>query len=322
MLISVGAGQTAMAIRQKRMEEKRIFLLELEREAHQEEERESRLRDDFFALVSHELRTPLNSVLGWTEILRRSRSEAVLRVQALDAIERGVSAQTLLIEDLLDVSSIISGKLRIDAHILELMPVLQEAIEIAQSQAEAKCIRIQSFLNPDIGFIKGDPPRLARVFRNILSNAIKFTPKGGTIWVRLELRHSHAVVRIKDTGQGIAPELLPNVFNGFNHKDSSRMRSQGGLGFGLAIVKHLVKLHGGRTYARSLGEGKGSTFSVHLPIAANRENSFDTKSSASAKVRFGQIRAGIELENVRLLIVEGTATLAKCYGSRFRDMAR
>jgi signal transduction histidine kinase len=244
LLISVGADQAAMAIRQKLMEEERIFILERERQAHKEVERGSRLREEFLAVLSHELRTPLNSMLGWTQILRQSPWQEELRVQALDAIERGVDTQTRLVENLLDVSHMISGKLRIEVQTVELMPLLQGAIEIVRPGAEAKLIRIQSFLNPGTGLIKVDPTPLRQIFHNLLSNAVEFTPKGGTIQVCLARCNSDAEVSVKDTGQGITPEFLSNVFDRFSQEDSSRTRSHGGLGLGLAIVKHLVELHG------------------------------------------------------------------------------
>jgi signal transduction histidine kinase/CheY-like chemotaxis protein len=302
LLISVGADQAAMTIRQKRMEEERIFLLEREREAHKEAERASRLREEFLAVLSHELRTPLNSVLGWTQILRRSHWQEELRVQALDAIERGVGAQTRLIEDLLDVSRMISGKLRIEVQTVELMPLLQGAIEIERPGAEAKLIQIQSFLNPGIGFIKGDPTRLQQVFHNLLSNAVKFTPRGGTIKVRLGRCDSDAEVSVNDTGQGIAPAFLSNVFDRFSQEDSSRTRSHSGLGLGLAIVKHLVELHGGNTYATSAGEGKGSTFRVHLPLAIIHQDPLGSLGSTEGNL--DQVCGDVDLSNVRVLIVD------------------
>jgi signal transduction histidine kinase len=302
LLISVGADQAAMAIRQKRMEEERIFLLEREREAHKEAERASRLREEFLAVLSHELRTPLNSVLGWTQILRRSHWQEELRVQALDAIERGVGAQTRLIEDLLDVSRMISGKLRIEVRTVELMPLLQGAIEIERPGAEAKLIQIQSFLNPGIGFIKGDPTRLQQVFHNLLSNAVKFTPRGGTIKVCLGRCDSDVEVSVNDTGQGIAPAFLSNVFDRFSQEDSSRTRSHSGLGLGLAIVKHLVELHGGNTYATSAGEGKGSTFRVHLPLAIIHQDPLGSLGSTEGNL--DQVCGDVDLSNVRVLIVD------------------
>jgi signal transduction histidine kinase len=304
LLISVGADQAAMAIRQKLMEEERIFILERERQAHKEVERGSRLREEFLAVLSHELRTPLNSMLGWTQILRRSPWQEELRVQALDAIERGVDTQTRLVENLLDVSHMISGKLRIEVQTVELMPLLQGAIEIVRSGAEAKLIRIQSFLNPGTGLIKGDPTRLRQIFHNLLSNAVEFTPKGGTIQVCLARCNSDAKVSVKDTGQGITPKFLSNVFDRFSQEDSSRARSHGGLGLGLAIVKHLVELHGGNAYATSPGEGEGSTFTVHLPIAIIHQDPFSRKDLDSTEVNVGQVCGHADLTNVRILIVD------------------
>jgi signal transduction histidine kinase len=159
------------------------------------------------------------------------------------------------------------GKLRIEIHIVELMPLLQAAIEAVRFDAEAKAVRLQSFLNSGVGFIQDDPVRLQQIFRNLLWNAVKFTPKGGTIEVHLERLNSHVEVSVNDNGQGIAPEFLSNVFNRFSQADNSGTSSHGRLGLGLAIVKHLVELHGGNTYVKSSGEGKGSTFSVHFPIA-------------------------------------------------------
>jgi signal transduction histidine kinase len=181
----------------------------------------------------------------------------------------------------------VSGKLRIEVQTVELMPLLQGAIETERPGAEAKLIHIQSFLNPGIGFIKGDPTRLEQVFHNLLSNAVKFTPRGGTIEVRLGRCNSDAEVSVNDTGQGIAPEFLSSVFDRFSQEDGSRTRSHGGLGLGLAIVKHLVQLHGGSTYATSAGEGKGSTFSVHLPIAIIHQDPLGTL--GSTEVNLGQV---------------------------------
>jgi signal transduction histidine kinase len=304
LLISVGTDQAAIAIRQRRMEEERNFLVEREREAHKEAERASRLREEFLSVVSHELRTPLNSVLGWTQILRRSPWQEELRVQALDAIERGVGAQTRLIEDLLDVSRMISGKLRIEVQTVELMPLLQTAIDTARPSAEAKAVGLQCFLSPSVGLIKADPARLQQVFRNLLSNAIKFTPNGGTIKIHLVRLNCHAEISVQDSGQGIAPEFLASVFDRFSQADSSRTRSHGGLGLGLAIVKHLVELHGGNIYAKSPGEGKGSTISVHLPIAINHQDPFGKEDLVSTRVNLGEACSEVDLSNVRVLIVD------------------
>jgi signal transduction histidine kinase/CheY-like chemotaxis protein len=241
-------GQAQREIAERRRVE------ESERAARTQAERATRLRDEFLATVSHELRTPLNSVLGWTQVLRKSPADEEIRVRALDAIERGARSQIRLIEDLLDMSRIISGKLRLEVQSVELHPIVQAAIETVLPAAEAKGIRIQRILDPVNVPVKGDPARLQQVFWNLLSNALKFTPKGGKIQVHLERINSHIEVSISDNGQGIAPEYLPAVFDRFSQEDASTTRHHGGLGLGLAVVKHLVELHGGQVQAQSLGD--------------------------------------------------------------------
>jgi signal transduction histidine kinase/ActR/RegA family two-component response regulator len=324
LLISVGANQAAISIQQKRVEEERLVLLQREQEAHEkvqkevaerkraeeseraarmEAERVSRLRDEFLATVSHELRTPLNSVLGWVQVLRQSPRQEELRIQGLDAIERGARAQARLIEDLLDMSRIISGKLRLEVQTVELTPLLQAAIESLRPGAEAKTIRIEHVLDPLAGPIKGDPARLQQIFCNLLSNAVKFTPKGGKIQVHLERIDSHIEISVSDNGQGIAPEFLPSVFDRFSQADGSRTRSYGGLGLGLAIVRRLVELHGGKVWATSPGEGKGSTFSVHLPIAIVQQYPSGRELS-SARIDYSEVFSDVDLSNVRVLVVD------------------
>jgi len=326
LLISVGANQAAIAIQQKRIEEERLVLLEREREAHKEVQKEvaerkraeeseraarmeaervSRLRDEFLATVSHELRTPLNSVLGWVQVLRQSPRQEELRVQGLDAIERGARAQTRLIEDLLDMSRIISGKLRLEVQTVDLTPLLQAAIETVRPSAEAKAIRIDPVLDPLAGPIKGDPARIQQIFWNLLSNAVKFTPKGGKIQVHLRRINSHIEISVSDNGQGIAPEFLPSVFDRFSQADGSRTRSYGGLGLGLAIVRHLVELHGGKVWATSAGEGKGSTFTVHLPIPILDQDLFGWEHPlSSTRIGYDDVCGEVNLSNVRVLVVD------------------
>jgi signal transduction histidine kinase len=304
LLLSVGANQAAIAIRAKRVEEEKLALFERERAARMEAERASRLRDEFLATVSHELRTPLSSVLGWTQVLRRSPEDEDVRAQALDAIERGARAQVRLIEDLLDMSRIISGKLRLEVQTVELVPLIQAAVETVRPAADAKGTRIEWVLDPRGGPIKGDPARLQQVFWNLLSNAVKFTPRGGKIQVHLERIESQAVISVSDTGRGIAPEFLPFVFYRFRQEDSSTTRHQGGLGLGLAVVKHLVELHGGKVRAKSPGEGMGSTFSVHLPTPVvqrgphGREH--PTAPGAEPTGAYGDVR----LTGVRVMVVD------------------
>lgn len=314
----VGASKIARDITdRRRIEAERQAAWQREREAHKEtqlaEEREraartaaeraSRLRDEFLATVSHELRNPLNSVLGWTELLRRAPEDEETRTQAVEAIERGARAQTRLIDDLLDMSRIISGKLRLDVQTVDLAPLVQAAVETIQPGAEAKAIRIEQVIDPLAGPIKGDASRLLQIFWNLLSNAVKFTPRGGKVQVHLERVNSHVELSVSDTGVGIVPEFLPHVFDRFRQADSSTTRRFGGLGLGLSLVKHLVELHGGRVWARSAGEGLGSTFSVHLPIAIVQQDPAGREHPAAPRP-VEEPWEDVALAGVRVLVVD------------------
>ena len=262
-----GIGCWRDVTNEKRAEEERQRLLESEHAARLEAERNARVKDEFLATLSHELRTPLNAIVGWMHILKaRPPDEDVLK-QAVAAIERNSRAQMQLIEDLLDMSRIVSGKFRLEVQTLDLVPLIRTAMESVQPAAQAKEIRLQSMLDPDCGPIKGDPNRLQQVVWNLLSNAVKFTPKGGRIQVQLERGNSHVQLSVSDSGIGMSAEFLPHVFERFRQQDGSITRSQGGLGLGLAIVKQLVEHHGGSVEARSAGTGQGSTFVVKLPVA-------------------------------------------------------
>ncbi|MEP1062557.1 PAS domain S-box protein [Stenomitos frigidus AS-A4] len=232
--------------------------------------RANRLKDEFLATVSHELRTPLNAMLGWATLLRGKQLDEATQQRALETIERNARAQNQLIDDLLDVSRIITGKLRLDVRPVVLVSVLEAALDSIRPAAEAKSLRLQSLLDPAAGPISGDPDRLQQVFWNLLSNAVKFTPKGGRIQLRLERINSHVEITVSDTGQGISPEFLPYVFERLQQADSTTTRTHGGLGLGLAIVRHLVELHGGHVQVASAGEGQGTTFMVTLPITIFR----------------------------------------------------
>jgi PAS domain S-box-containing protein len=232
--------------------------------------RANRLKDEFLATVSHELRTPLNAMLGWATMLRSNQLDQATMNRALETIERNARAQNQLINDLLDVSRIITGKLRLNVRPVVLISVIESAIDSIRPAAEAKNIRIQSLLDPAAGPVSGDPDRLQQVFWNLLSNAVKFTPKGGRIQIRLERINSHVEITVSDTGQGISPEFLPYVFERLQQADSTTTRTHGGLGLGLAIVRHLVELHGGSVQATSAGEGKGATFMINLPVTIFR----------------------------------------------------
>ena len=249
------------------LESDRRKLLESERAARAAAERASRMKDDFLATLSHELRTPLGAILGWSQLLRQTGSDPANLARGLETIERNARVQTQLIEDLLDMSRITSGKLRLDIQPVDPMAVVHAAIETVVPSADAKGIRIERVLDPKAGAIAGDPSRLQQVLWNLLSNAVKFTPKGGKIQVVLQRVNSHVEVSVADTGAGIEPDFLPRIFDRFSQADGSSTRSVGGLGLGLAIVKHLVELHGGTIVARSAGAGRGATFTIQLPLS-------------------------------------------------------
>ena len=230
-----------------------------------EAQESTRLRDEFLATVSHELRTPLTPILTWTQLLRPGRQDPAMFARAIDAIERSARAQAQLIEDLLDVSRIITGRLRIDVRPMPLWGVVEAAIESMGPAAEAKGILLDVVLDPQARLVMGDADRLQQVVWNLLSNAIKFTPPGGRVAVRVEQVDDEVRLTVRDTGKGIRPEFAPYVFERFRQADSSTTRAHGGLGLGLAIVRHLVELHGGSVSAESAGEGRGATFIVRLP---------------------------------------------------------
>ena len=241
-------------------------LLESERAARSEAERASYMKDEFLATLSHELRTPLNAVLGWATALRAGHFPTEELEQGLETIERNARVQAQIIEDLLDMSRIISGKVRLDVQRVDLPAVVAEAIETVRVSASAKGVRLQTIIDPVNAPVTGDPNRLQQVFWNLLSNAIKFTPKGGRVQALLERVDSHVEVSIIDTGEGISPEFLPYVFDRFKQADASTTRRHGGLGLGLAIVKQLVEVHGGNARVKSSGTGKGASFIVSLPM--------------------------------------------------------
>lgn len=244
-------------------------VLASERAARSEAERAGRMKDEFLATLSHELRTPLNAIVGWCALLQGGPADDEDLAQGLETIERNARAQTRIIEDLLDMSRIISGKIRLEVQPLDLREVLLAAVDTVRPAAEAKSIGLQVSLNARLGPVIGDANRLQQVFWNLLTNAIKFTPKGGRVKVTTHRVNSHLEVNVVDTGDGIKPEFLPLVFDRFRQADSTTTRHHGGLGLGLAIVKQLVELHGGSVHARSAGRGHGATFTVALPLSVS-----------------------------------------------------
>jgi PAS domain S-box-containing protein len=251
----------------KHAELERTNLLEREREAREEAERANRIKDEFLATLSHELRTPMTAILGWAQILRAGGKDADETERGLEVIERNARTQSQIIEDLLDMSRIISGKVRLDVQQVDLQEVIEAAVSTVRPAADARGIRLQTVLDSRIGPVRGDANRLQQVMWNLISNAIKFTPRGGRVQVALERINSHVEISVSDTGQGISPEFLPFVFERFRQADASSTRRHGGLGLGLAIVKQLIELHGGSVHAKSPGESQGSTFIVILPLS-------------------------------------------------------
>jgi PAS domain S-box-containing protein len=270
--IEIGGEPCALTViqditEQKQAEAERDQVLEREKSLRAKAEEASRLKDEFLATVSHELRTPLTAILGWAHLLRTGKFEDKQSLKALETIERNARSQAQLIDDLLDVSRIITGKLRLDVRAVDPNFFIESAIEAVRPAAEAKAIRVQKIMDTGVVSVSGDPVRLQQVVWNLLSNAIKFTPRGGRVQIRLERVNSHIEIAVSDTGAGITPEFLPHVFDRFRQADQQTTRQHGGMGLGLSIVRHLVELHGGTVRAESPGEGQGSTFTVLLPVA-------------------------------------------------------
>jgi PAS domain S-box-containing protein len=246
----------------------RKALLERERAARAEAERLGELKDQFLATLSHELRTPLSAILGWSQVLQRREFGREEQLKAVQTIERNARIQAQLIEDLLDMSRIASGKLRLDVQPLEPAPLVEAAMQTVRPAAEAKGIRLETVLDPFAGPVSGDPGRLQQVVLNLLSNAIKFSPKDGRVQVLLQRAGSNIEIVVADEGIGIGAEFLGHVFERFRQADASTTRRYSGLGLGLSIVKQLVELHGGSVHAHSAGENQGATFTVRLPLTA------------------------------------------------------
>src|SRR4030095_6077920 len=238
--------------------------------ARAEAETANRLKDEFLATVSHELRTPLNAIIGWAHMLRRGRLDDETQVRALETIERNAKSQAQLIEDILDVSRMINGKTRLQMAPVNVASVINQAVDAVQLAASSKGIVLQVTLDPSVRYVLGDASRLQQVVWNLLSNAIKFTPAGGRVEVVFEGDESNARITVADTGQGIGEEFLPHVFERFRQADGASTRVHGGLGLGLALVRHLVELHGGTVRARSEGKGRGAAFIVKLPLAPDK----------------------------------------------------
>ena len=284
-------------------------LLTREQLARAESDAANRAKDEFLATVSHELRTPLNAILGWVQILRAGKVDGEGAAHALEAVERNAKAQAKLIEDILDASRIITGKLQLDARPVDMVAVIEGALDTLRPAAEAKSIELRADLDPRLGPASGDPTRLQQVMWNLISNAIKFTPKQGRVQVRMECIDSQLVIKVIDTGPGINADFLPFVFDRFRQADSTSTRRHGGLGLGLAIVRHLVELHGGTVSAESEGQDKGATFTVRLPLIAlhTAAVSGGLGSNAAQPGGLDKLNAVPILEGVRVLVVDDEA---------------
>jgi PAS domain S-box-containing protein len=300
----VGASKVARDITErKRFENEREAHLKNEQLLRKEAENANRAKDVFLATLSHELRTPLSAIVGWTSILRGQDCDENDLREGLEAIERNTKAQLQLIDDVLDVARMVSGKLRLEVRPCELTDVVKAGVDVVRPAADAREITLNVQLDPSASRASCDPVRIQQVVWNLLNNAVKFTPKGGTVGVALTREKSTVQIQIRDSGQGITPELLPYVFDRFRQADSSTRRRFGGLGLGLSIVKQIVELHGGTVEALSPGEGKGSAFTVRLPIRAVQINEDGQEQSDSSDAKTLPL-PDVHLDGLRLLVVD------------------
>ncbi|WP_395843418.1 ATP-binding protein [Cystobacter fuscus] len=304
-LIETMAHIASVAMEKAKAEQERERLLVRERLARHEAEAASRMKDEFLSTLSHELRTPLTSILGWAQLLRTRAMPEDKRQRALETIERNARAQTQLIEDLLDISRIVTGRMRLEVRPVEPLPVLEEALDAVRPAAEARGVRLALRVAPGMGQLLVDAERLQQVVWNLLTNAIKFTPSGGQVVVRLARGEGEARLEVEDTGQGIDAAFLPHVFERFRQADSSTTRKHGGLGLGLAIVRHVVEMHGGSVSAHSEGPGRGSTFRVVLPLTPSDEpEPLSAPRALPARGLGSPAAEAPSLEGVRVLVVE------------------
>jgi PAS domain S-box-containing protein len=328
MRSGLGEAQCYVSIKRditarKKTEERLAQLLLRERAARADAEKANRLKDEFLATLSHELRTPLNAVIGWSRILKAGRLDDESAPHAIEVIERNAWAQKQIIEDILDVSRVITGKLQLHLGPVELVSVVNAALDAVRPALEVKDIRVETDFQEGLKPLAGDVDRLQQVVWNLLSNASKFTPAGGTVGVRVSQDDTYVDIEVRDTGPGIAAEFLPHVFERFRQADGSTTRTHGGLGLGLAIVRHLVELHGGLIAARNVNSGLGAVFTVKLPLPSTELN---LESLPPATVVDENVTE-VDLENVRILVVEDeldaldlltidlTAHGAKVYGA-------
>jgi CheY-like chemotaxis protein len=276
-------------------------LLARAEQARAEAEAANRSKDDFLATLSHELRTPLNAILGWTQLVRAGKLDPAEVEKALEAIERNARAQAQLVEDILDISRIIAGKLRLQLSTVDVRGFVEAALETVRPSAESRKVSLALAISDEVDTVRGDVHRLEQVVWNLLSNAIKFTPAGGHIDVRVWRGEQHVCVAVHDDGKGIPASFLPLVFERYRQQDGAITRAHGGLGLGLAIVRHLVELHGGLVRAESAGEGQGATFTVQLPCTGGPRESDFIEGAATL------VEAPPRLELLRILVVDDDA---------------
>lgn len=307
-LILIHSLSVALRARRRQFElraylEERAHLLDSERTARLAAEMVNRMKDEFLMTVSHELRTPLTAIYGWAHMLVTGQIRDDQKQRAIETIERNAEAQTQLVNDLLDVSRAITGKVRLDLCSVEVAPIVSAATESIQPAAEAKGIRVERNFDRAAGSIVADPVRLQQIVWNLLANAVKFTPTGGSIEVRLALQGPNVEIVVSDTGSGIAPEFAPYLFDRFRQGEAGTTRQHGGLGLGLSIVRHLVELHGGTVSAESAGAGTGATFRVLLPATRTDGKTSEQEPAASVPVREKTAPAR-SLEGLRVLVVD------------------
>jgi PAS domain S-box-containing protein len=304
----IGAVLIFRDITERRLaEEERSTLLAGERAAREKAEAASRSKDEFVAMISHEIRSPLNSILGWAQLLRNGKFDQAETERATEIIVRNARAQSQLIEDLLDISRVITGKLTLNVRSVELAQIIDAAMDSIRPAAEAKSIQLQARLGSRGSLVSGDPNRLQQIVWNLLSNAVKFTPRHGRVEVSLRRVDSNFQITVSDSGVGISPEFLPFVFDRFSQANTTSERKYGGLGLGLAIVRHLVELHGGTAHADSPGEGQGATFTVTLPVKALREEMSELEPATPSAEYADSLTDAIMLDGLRVMIVDDEA---------------
>jgi PAS domain S-box-containing protein len=264
----------------------------------------NRLKDEFLAVLSHELRTPLNAIVGYARLLRGGILSGEKASRGLETLERNATALTQIVEDVLDVSRIVAGKIRLDVQPVELPLIVDNAIATVQPAADAKRLRVHAIIDPNVGPVSGDPDRLLQVIWNLLTNAVKFTPKGGRIQVRLERVNSHVEIVVSDTGAGIHADFLPHVFERFRQAEAGTTRKTGGLGLGLAIVRHIVEMHGGSAHVASAGEGQGSTFTVRLPLMIVQPERLEVRREHPRTERREPLARLADLSGIRVLAID------------------